>query len=81
MNWFLGYVKMLRKNPHSETLLEFKRFYDVSINDPELMVCCPSGYSYSRKAHLLSLFKGNVKRKGLEIQQNPSWRYRRKRLS
>lgn len=49
--WFLGNTKMLRKNPQSKMLSEFKKFYDVRINDPELMNCCPNNYSYARKAH------------------------------
>ena len=37
--WFLGHGKMLRRNPQSEGLRRYKRFYDVSQNDPELMSC------------------------------------------
>lgn len=35
--WFLGNSKVLKKNPDSKDLREYIGFYDVSINDPELM--------------------------------------------
>jgi hypothetical protein len=49
--WFLGHTKMLRKNPQSNRLLAFKKFYDVSMNDPELMLC-PDGYLTKASFHL-----------------------------
>lgn len=68
--WFLGHIKMLRKNPHSETLLKFKRFYEVSLNDPELMDCCPSGYLYSTKAHFHEAYlKEMLRERGLKYSK------------
>jgi hypothetical protein len=35
--WFLGYQKIYSRQPHSEILREFNAFYNVSMDDPELM--------------------------------------------
>lgn len=35
--WFLGNRKMYKKNPTSEPLISYSRYYNVSIDDPELM--------------------------------------------
>jgi hypothetical protein len=35
--WFLGHKKMLRQRPTNEVLREYKKFYDVSKYDPEMM--------------------------------------------
>lgn len=35
--WFLGNTKLFKKNPNSEILRDYIRFYDVSKNDPEQM--------------------------------------------
>jgi len=40
--WFLGHSEMMRRNPHSVRLCEYKRHYDVSRRDPELMNCIES---------------------------------------
>ncbi len=49
--WFLGNTRMLKRNPQSKRLAEFKRFYDVSDKDPEKMDCYDSNnYSFSNKA-------------------------------
>ncbi|HSO00008.1 MAG TPA: hypothetical protein VLS89_17060 [Candidatus Nanopelagicales bacterium] len=49
--WFLGHTRMMRRNPSSTRLVEMKRFYDVSVNDPELMGR-PSGYLTRSDFHL-----------------------------
>lgn len=36
-SWLLGNRKIFKKNPQSENLLESIQFFDVSLNDPELM--------------------------------------------
>lgn len=41
--WFLGHAGFLRAGPQSRRLVEFKRFHDVSLLDPEEMGC-PEGY-------------------------------------
>jgi hypothetical protein len=46
--WFLGNRKILKKNPESKLLKEFKNFYDVSIQDPENMNFING---YRNKAH------------------------------
>jgi len=68
--WFLGNTKMLRKNPQSQNLLEFKKFYDVSINDPELMDC-PDGYLTKASFHLEYLKK-------MLKEKNPNLTYTKK---
>lgn len=35
--WFLGNPKIITRNPHNKVLVEYIRYYDVSINDPEKM--------------------------------------------
>ncbi|MBD2293454.1 hypothetical protein H6G06_08125 [Anabaena sphaerica FACHB-251] len=35
--WFLGNRKIYTRNPHDNPLLEYTRYYDVSIDCPELM--------------------------------------------
>ncbi len=35
--WFLGNPKVYKRNPDNELLREFNDFYNVSLNDPELM--------------------------------------------
>lgn len=53
--WFLGNKRMLKRNPTSERLREWKAFYDVSINCPESMPC---HQSFRIKAHFhLDYFK------------------------
>jgi hypothetical protein len=39
--WFLGHRGFGRARPPSALLAEFKRFYDVSVDDPEHMGCPP----------------------------------------
>ena len=48
--WFLGHAPMLRRNPDSEELRQFKAFYDVSENDPEHMAC-PTEYETKAQYH------------------------------
>ena len=36
-SWLLGNRKVFKKNPQSESLTELIQFFDVSLNDPELM--------------------------------------------
>ncbi len=68
--WFLGNTKMLRKNPQSKKLSEFKKFYDVSVNDPELMDC-PDGYLTKTSFHLDYL-------KEMLREKNPNLTYTKK---
>jgi hypothetical protein len=35
--WLLGNRKLYKRNPHDPTLVKYTKFYDVSVNDPELM--------------------------------------------
>ena len=39
--WFLGNKRIVSRNPQSERLREYLRFYDVRLNDPEAMGCHP----------------------------------------
>lgn len=36
-SWFLGNRRIFKNNPQSQLLLDCIRYYDVSVNDPELM--------------------------------------------
>jgi hypothetical protein len=49
--WFLGHQRMLKRNPTNEILRGFKKFYDVSVDDPENMEH-PSDYEYRAHFHL-----------------------------
>ncbi len=49
--WFLGHRKILRRNPESSRLREFREFYDVGQQDPELMECHPA-YGFKAQFHL-----------------------------
>lgn len=35
--WLLGNRKLYKRNPHEPSLVKYTKFYDVSVNDPELM--------------------------------------------
>lgn len=35
--WLLGNRKLYKRNPHDPTLVKYTKFYDVSVNDPELI--------------------------------------------
>jgi hypothetical protein len=52
--WFLGHEGFLRAGPQSRELVKFKRFYDVSADDPELMGAAP-GYVTRQSFHLAYL--------------------------
>ncbi len=49
--WFLGNRKMLARQPQSEQLRQFRRFYDVNVDDPEEMGY-PPGYEFRAHFHL-----------------------------
>ncbi|KHD06747.1 hypothetical protein PN36_06515 [Candidatus Thiomargarita nelsonii] len=49
--WFLGHQKMLRRNLTNSELIKYKKFYDVSQFDPELMEY-PPGYLTKASFHL-----------------------------
>jgi hypothetical protein len=49
--WFLGNRRMMRRNPQSQRLRQWKAFYDVSLGCPELMGV-PSGYRIRAHFHL-----------------------------
>jgi hypothetical protein len=48
--WFLGHDGFLRAGPQSRDLVEFKRFFDVSVDDPEQMGRYP-GYRTRQSFH------------------------------
>ncbi|WP_438025153.1 hypothetical protein [Sorangium sp. So ce233] len=52
--WFLGHDGFLRQGPQSRQLVDFKRFYDVSSDDPERMATYP-GYVTRTSFHLAYL--------------------------
>lgn len=69
--WFLGNRKIVKKNPEGKLLKEFKKFHDVSTNDPEELSLYKGyrnrahfHYSYLRevlKEHNLVYKKSQVK--------------------
>ena len=48
--WFLGNSKMMRRNPETQRLRQWKDFFDVSENDPELLPC-HAAYSSRAQFH------------------------------
>ncbi len=57
--WFLGNRRIYTKNPQNSPLLDYTRFYNVSIHDPELMEKYP-GFKYHspfHEAYLRALFQ------------------------
>ena len=48
--WFLGNRKMMKKIPSTQDLKSCKNFYDVSVEDPELMNC-PTNYESRAQFH------------------------------
>ncbi len=49
--WFLGHQRMLKTHPLSDDLRAFKKFYDVSLQDPEKMGA-PEHYETRAQYHL-----------------------------
>ena len=66
--WFLGYRKMLRRNPQREQLRAFKQFYDVSREDPEQMGCPPE-YEFRAQFHVTYL-KEMLRERGLSYTKS-----------
>lgn len=52
--WFLGNKRVYKNNPSSPILTDFQRFYNVQINDPELMPTF-SGFDNHANFHLTYL--------------------------
>jgi len=52
--WFLGHSRFLRPGPQDPELVRFKRFYDVSADDPEEMPAL-AGYLTRQSFHLAYL--------------------------
>lgn len=46
--WFLGNQKVYKRNPEGEKFRTYSKYYNVEINDPELMLKLPE---FSRTAH------------------------------
>lgn len=69
--WFLGHAKMMRRNPSSAVLAEYKRFHDVREEDPELMGAFP-GFATRADFHLKYLQE-------MLLEQNPELRYSKTR--
>jgi hypothetical protein len=66
--WFLGYQKMLKRNPIDEKLRGFKSFYDVSVADPENMEH-PPDYGYRAPFHL-DYLKAMLHEQGLNYNKS-----------
>jgi hypothetical protein len=57
--WLLGHAGFLRQGPQGRDLVEFKRFFDISTQDPEAMGTFP-GYitrASSHEAYLKAMFR------------------------
>lgn len=67
--WALGNTEISNEyTPQSSStnFSEFRAHYDVLVNDPELMISCPPGYSHSTKARFhASYLKEYLKEFGL----------------
>lgn len=50
-SWLLGHRKLIPRQPPSQKLAEYRRFYDVSTDDPEHMGCF-TGFSPRAHFHL-----------------------------
>ncbi len=69
--WFLGNRKMLARQPQSEPLRQFKRFYDVSVDDPERMGCSPE-YEVRALFHQ-DYLKEMLRERGLSYTKPRPW--------
>jgi hypothetical protein len=69
--WFLGHDGFLRAGPQSRDLVAFKRFYDVSVDDPEQMGRYP-GYVTRQSFHLAYL-------KAMLAERSERYRYTKQR--
>lgn len=66
--WFLGNRKIVKNNPSGELLKEFKKFYDISKNDPEKLELYEG---YRNKAHFhYSYFREVLKEHNLVYKKS-----------
>ncbi|WP_437713799.1 hypothetical protein WMF45_47925 [Sorangium sp. So ce448] len=68
--WFLGHDGFLRAGPQSPQLVDFKRFHDVSTDDPERMGTYP-GYVTRASFHLAYLKAMLIERSHRYTKQRP----------
>ncbi|WP_437997809.1 hypothetical protein WMF26_45360 [Sorangium sp. So ce185] len=68
--WFLGHDGFLRAGPQLPQLVDFKRFYDVSTDDPERMGKYP-GYVTRASFHLAYLKAMLIERSHRYTKQRP----------
>ncbi|MFM6000855.1 MAG: hypothetical protein ACKPCI_03070, partial [Dolichospermum sp.] len=74
--WALGNAEISNEYPlirSSKVLSDFKTYYDVLVNDPEEMSCCPPGHTFSTKARFHKRYiKEYLKQFGLSYSnKNP----------
>jgi len=57
--WFLGNRKIYSSQPQSKSLLDYSRYYDISVNCPELMGNYEKFNTYAQfhEAYLKELFR------------------------
>jgi hypothetical protein len=66
--WFLGNRKIIKKNPDGTLLKEFKKFHDVSTNDPEELLLFKG---YRNRAHFhYSYFREILKEHNLVYKKS-----------
>ncbi|RKZ72269.1 MAG: hypothetical protein DRR19_32155 [Candidatus Parabeggiatoa sp. nov. 1] len=72
--WALGNARLPNESTrlhNSSKLADFQAFYNVLIDDPELMLCCPPNHSFSRKARFHSKYLAELlKEYGLSYKKN-----------
>lgn len=68
--WFLGHTKFLRSGAQDPELVRFKRFYNVSVDDPEEMPAL-AGYVTRQSFHLAYLKAMFAERSTSYTKQNP----------
>lgn len=65
--WFLGNKKIVKTNPHSSTLLDYKTHFDVKLNDPELM---PNLNFHTNAQFHFSYFREVLKERNLTYRKS-----------
>ena len=68
--WFLGNRAMMKRHPQSQTLREWKRFYDVSQENPEKMGCPPQ-FEVKAEFHLKYLKEMLAERNQFYTKKKP----------
>lgn len=69
--WFLGNRKIVTRNPQSQKLIEYIDYFNVRLEDPELMSLIPNSYRTRAQFHY-SYFREVLKEKKISYRKNSS---------